>query len=119
MVALGGRKNYEAIQYLSFRYDVLKLSFASGVGLTPENIYRVFIDPATRLIQRWEYLNQEGASPVPAWWEEWRSFDGVKLAALRVFENSNRKIRFVDLVVSREVDEKIFEMPETSRAQMF
>jgi hypothetical protein len=102
---------YDGKQEVSgFQYDVLSLSFADSIGLTPWNMYRVFVDDATRLVHRWEYFEKEGAAPSPAWWESWRAYDGIKLAEERVFENSNRKILFKNIVVSRQVDEKIFEV---------
>jgi hypothetical protein len=111
---------YEGVQKIQdVNYDVLRLSFADSIGLAPWNIYRVFVDQATRLVHRWEYFEKEGATPVAAWWEQWRGYGGIKLAELRIFENSKRRIRFLDIVVSREVDEKIFEVATTNRARMF
>ncbi len=102
---------YDGEQEMSgFKYDIVSLGFADSVGLTPWNMYRVFVDEATRLVHRWEYFEKEGAAPSPAWWENWRVYDGIKLAEERVFENSNRKILFKNIVVSREVDEKVFEV---------
>jgi hypothetical protein len=101
-----------------FQYDVVSLSFGDNVGLTPWNMYRVFVDEATRQVHRWEYIEREGAAPAPAWWENWRAYDGIKLAEERILENSGRKILFTNIVVSREVDEKIFEVATTSTAKM-
>jgi hypothetical protein len=100
-------------------YEVLRLSYADSVGLTPRNIYRLFIDPATRLVHRWEYFEKEGAAPSPAWWEKWNIYGGIKLAEQRSFENSTRKLLFTDIIVSREVDEKIFEVGSTSTARFW
>lgn len=101
-----------------FQYDVVSLSFADSVGLTPWNMYRVFVDEATRLVHRWEYFEKEGAAPSSAWWESWNTYDGIKLAGERLFENSNRKILFKNIVVSQEVDEKIFEAATPALAEM-
>lgn len=99
-------------------YEVVSLSFGANVGLTPQNMYRVFVDEATRLVHRWEYFEREGATPAPAWWENWRAYGGIKLAEERVFENSDRKIRFTNIIASREVDEKLFEISAPSLAKM-
>lgn len=113
----GAMLKYDGKQEVSgFQYDVLSLSFADGIGLTPWNMYRVFVDEATRLVHRWEYFEREGAAPAPAWWESWRVYEGIKLAEERVFEHSDRKILFKNIIVSHEVDEKIFEMTTTSLA---
>ncbi len=108
---------YDGKQEVSgFQYDILSLSFADSVGLTPWNMYRVFVDEATRLVHRWEYFEKDGAAPSAAWWENWRLYDGIKLATERLFENSNRKILFTNIVVSPEVNEKLFEVATTSLA---
>jgi hypothetical protein len=115
----GAVLKYEGEQEINgVHYDVLRLSFAESAGLTPWNIYRVFVDQATRLVHRWEYFEREGAIPSPAWWEHWRVFNGIKLAELRTFENSNRRIRFLDIIASREVDEKMFEVSATTTAKI-
>jgi len=100
-------------------YEVLHLSYADSVGLTPQNSYRVFVDQATRLVYRWEYYEKAGAAPVASWWEKWNAYGGIKLAGQRVFENSNRKLLFTNIVVAREVDEKVFEVASSSQAKIF
>ncbi len=100
------------------QYDVLRLQFDQGIGLTPQNVYHVFVDPATRLVNRWEYFESEGADPSPAWWENWRVYEGIKLAEQRVFENSDRKLLFTNIVVSGQVDEKIFDVSSVSTAKL-
>lgn len=100
-------------------YDVLRLSYADSVGLTPHNIYRIFVDQNTRVIHRWEYFEKAGAEPAAAWWEKWQRYGSIKLAGQRSFENSNRKLLFTDIIVAAEVDEKIFEAASTSQAGMF
>lgn len=113
----GAVLRYDGAQELhEVHYDVIRLSYADSVGLTPQNVYRVFVDQATRLIYRWEYHEKEGAPPVACWWENWNVHGGIKLAEQRVFENSNRKLLFKNIVVSREVDERIFEVAGTSQA---
>jgi hypothetical protein len=116
----GAVLKYDGVQELNdIAYDVLRLSFADSVGLTPRNIYRVFIDPATRIVHRWEYFAQEGGDPSPAWWEKWNIYGGIKFSEQRSFDNSNRKLLLTNIVASRQVDEKIFEAPSTSTAGVF
>ena len=116
----GAMLKYDGTQEVNdITYDVVRLSYADSVGLTPRNIYRIFVDQATRLVHRWEYFEKESAEPSPAWWEKWNVHGGIKLAEERIFENSNRKLLFTDIIVSREVDEKIFEVAAISTARMF
>jgi len=116
----GAVLKYDGAQEINeVHYDILRLSYADSVGLTPRNIYRIFVDQATRVIHRWEYYEKEGATPAASWWERWHEYGGIKLAEQRSFENSNRKLLFTNIVVSREVNEKIFEVASTSTAKMF
>lgn len=116
----GAVLQYDGAQEINeVNYDVLRLSYADSVGLTPQNVYRVFVDQATRVVHRWEYFENENAAPAPVWWEQWNQYGKIKLAGQRSFEGSNRKILFTDIIVASEVDEKIFEVALTSQARMF
>jgi hypothetical protein len=116
----GAVLQYDGAQEINdVRYDVLRLSYTDSVGLTPRNIYRIFVDQATRVVYRWEYYEKAGAAPAASWWERWNKYGGIKLAEQRTFENSNRKLLFTNIIVSREVDEKIFEVASTSQARIF
>jgi hypothetical protein len=116
----GAVLKYDGAQEINdVNYDVLRLSYADGVGLTPHNIYRVFVDQATRVVHRWEYFENENAAPAPAWWEQWNQYGKIKLAGQRSFEGSDRKLLFTNIIVAREVDEEVFEVGSTSQARMF
>ncbi len=41
--------------------EVLLLSF-DKVGLTPKDQYRLYIDPATKLLASWDYMPEPGKS---------------------------------------------------------
>jgi hypothetical protein len=90
------------------RFQIIKLTFVPSAGLTPQNIYRVFVDPATSRIHRWEYFPEDGQEARPAKWLEWRKFDGVTLAVERQMETSNTRLLFENIVVSREVPPGLF-----------
>ncbi|MDZ7265749.1 MAG: hypothetical protein ONB48_00250 [candidate division KSB1 bacterium] len=108
----GARLQYEGTQEVQgVRYEVLRLSFIERVGLTPDNVYRLFIDPATYLLRRWEYMPVAGATPVAAVWENWQDFGEFKLATERKMEGSNRRIVFTNIMAAAEVDSTIFEVP--------
>lgn len=116
----GAVLQYDGVQEISdVTYEVLRLSYADSVGLTPQNVYRVFVDPATRVVHRWEYFENENAAPAPAWWEQWQPYGKIKLAKQRRFDDSGRKIIFTDIVVAAEVEEKVFEAAGTSQAGVF
>jgi hypothetical protein len=62
--------------------DVLELTFADGVGYTPQNRYRVFVARDTRFVEAWAfYTNATDDEPqftLP--WENWQRFGRIFLA---------------------------------------
>lgn len=66
-------------------------------------------DPLTRLMDKWEYvLEAREPPPTVAWWKDWQTFGGIKLALHREFEGRPVRIYFKDVKVSAIVDENIF-----------
>ncbi len=62
--------------------DVLELTFAAGVGYTPENRYEVFVSRDTGLVEQWAFFAQ-AASAEPQFtmpWAGWRQFGSIWLA---------------------------------------
>jgi len=90
------------------KFEIIKLTFVPSAGLTPQNVYRVFVDPATSRIHRWEYFQEEGKEPRPALWVDWRSFDGITLAVERIFEGRPTRLLFENIVVSKDVPPGLF-----------
>jgi hypothetical protein len=71
-------------------YEVVTLSFGSGVGLTSNDHYWAYVSTKSNLMERWEYVleTEEGApgtaAPTPWAWEDWKETQaGVKLATMR------------------------------------
>jgi hypothetical protein len=64
------------------RADVLELTFAPGVGDTPENRYEVYVNRKTRLVELWKYYESaDDAEPqLTAPWSGWRRFGEIWLA---------------------------------------
>lgn len=92
-------------------YEVLKLSFIERVGLTPDNVYHIFVDPNSHLIKRWEYFSTRGATPIAAQWNNWQSFGNIKLATERILAGGNRKIVFTDIIAATQIDSSVFAPP--------
>ncbi len=98
-----------------FSHDIVHLSF-DNVGLTPQDVYWVYVDQATRLITKWEYILKGGEGPrTVAWWKGWKQYGKIKLADTREFDKSDRRIVFRDLFVSPTVDESVFASPLTTK----
>jgi hypothetical protein len=90
-------------------YDVLELSFSPGVGLTPEDRYWLYVNRATHLIDRWEFV-LTGREPPPqgSSWEEWTSVGPVRLSLLRRFQGRPAMLRFENVSAPETMDEKVF-----------
>lgn len=58
--------------------EVLLLSF-DKVGLTPKDQYRLYIDPATKLLAAWDYMPEPGKS-IHGTWENYQKSGGLTLA---------------------------------------
>lgn len=64
--------------------DVLELTFAAGVGYTPQNRYEVFVAKDTGLVEQWSFYEKAG-DPEPGFtlpWGGWKKFGGVMLATV-------------------------------------
>jgi hypothetical protein len=116
----GARLEYQGQQEIGeSSFEVLRLSFAEKAGLTPENSYRLFIDPATFRIRRWEFFATPQSAPLIAWWENWQDFNGIALATERRLEGTDRMILFEEIIVSSVVNEDLFAVPAQLSARMY
>jgi hypothetical protein len=90
-------------------YDVLELSFRPGVGLTSGDRYWLYVNRATHLIDRWEFV-LTGREPPPqgSSWEEWTSVGPVRLSLLRRFKDRPAMLRFENVSAPESMDEKVF-----------
>lgn len=61
-------------------WEVVELSF-SGVGLTPDNVYRAYIHPETGRMERWAHYRTADADPFVADWTDFQDVgQGVVMA---------------------------------------
>ena len=115
----GARLEYHGVKQIeATTFEVLHLSFIDDVGLTPENEFEIFIDPATHEIRRWEYFENPEAEPRIAWWDNWQSFGRLKFATQRRLAESDRVIFFEEIVASPQVEDAIFTAPSLTQAGM-
>ena len=78
--------------------EVLELQF-EGVGVTPQNKYRVFVDPSDHLVKQWAYY-PEASMDTPAFmlpWDEYKSYGSLQLSGNRG-ERDISDIRVMDNV---------------------
>jgi hypothetical protein len=90
-------------------FDLLGLSF-DRVGLTPGDRYTLWVDRATRRIDRWEML-LEGREPPPsvAAWEGWVQVGGVWFSTRRTL--GSRAIELRDIAVGASAPAGAFDAP--------
>ncbi len=77
--------------------EVLRLGFEQ-VGLTPNDEYRLYIDPSTKLVTHWDYL-PKGEKGMSGTWEDYQESGGLKLATDHKMDGGIR-IRILDLKVT-------------------
>jgi hypothetical protein len=84
--------------------EVLELRFEE-VGFTPQNKYRVYIDPADSLVKAWAYY-ENAAMDTPNFrspWQNYQQHGNILLSG----DRGERQI--TDISVAESVDEKLFE----------
>lgn len=64
-------------------WEVVELSFEAGTGLTPQNMYRGFVDPETWRMERWYHYSNADADPSPTDWTDWRRVGPIELSENR------------------------------------
>jgi len=77
--------------------EVLRLSFGK-VGLTPNDQYRLYVDPKTKLISSWDYMPEPGKS-MHATWTDYQKSGGLTLATDHQMDGGVR-IRILNLKVA-------------------
>jgi hypothetical protein len=77
--------------------QVLRLSFAT-VGLTPNDQYRLYVDPETKRVTAWDYMPQPGES-MHSTWDDYQTSGGLTLATDHKMDGGVR-IRILNLKVT-------------------
>jgi hypothetical protein len=90
-------------------WDVLELTFDSGVGLTPKDHYWLYVNRKTHLLDKWDYLLQDMKPPAQsATWEEWQKLGDVRLSTLHRFGGKPTMLRFENVAAPAAMDESIY-----------
>jgi hypothetical protein len=93
---------------------VIRLSF-NGVGLTPGDVYRHFLDPETHEMLGWEYQLQNTQPPPTRWkWDDVQTFAGLKLSLRKSPDDPKSAIKailFENVAVAAAPDEKALVPP--------
>jgi hypothetical protein len=80
------------------KYEVLNMSFDS-VGLTPGDRYTLYIDPAEKLVRRWDYM-PNAEKKTSGTWDGYEQFGPLKLSTKHQF--GERQINMTDVKVEAD-----------------
>lgn len=98
------------VEFDGKKAHVIRLSFGA-VGLTPGDVYKHFLDPATGQMLGWEYkLQGETEGPTRWKWEDVKEFGGLRLSQ-RKTQPGGETIRTDNIMVSGTVDEAALTPP--------
>jgi hypothetical protein len=89
-------------------WDKLLLTF-DGVGLTPKDKYWIWVNRASGLVDRWEFvLKGDKTAPVPFEWKGWKMYGRIRLADERVNPTDGTRIHFPVLDAPATVPDATF-----------
>ena len=98
-------------------WDKIVLTF-DNVGLTPKDKYWAYVNRATGLVDKWEYILDGGPGPaVPFLWKEWKRHGTILLASDRVSQQDDVRIHFPVLEAPVSVPDRAFTSPESVSAK--
>lgn len=94
------------------KYDVVKLSFDPGVGLTPADVYWMWVNRDTGLVDEWHMKLQSSKPEDPPGevvFHDWRRFGGLLISTRREYRGRPVAIVLGDISVSSEVPAGAFQ----------
>lgn len=92
------------------RWEKVELAFDDGVGLTPRNRYRAWVNQESGLMERWEHFRDAEAQPSPSDWTEWIS-SGPIMLALNRRSGGETRIFFSHVLAAESVPDEAFAPP--------
>lgn len=93
-------------------WDVVKLSFNTGVGLTPGDVYWMYVNRATGIVERWDMKLQSmkpEEAPSEVYFHDYGRYANLLLSTKREIRGRNQFIRLDELQVATEVPKGAFE----------
>ncbi|NIP60447.1 MAG: hypothetical protein GWM92_18865 [Gemmatimonadetes bacterium] len=94
-------------------YETVELTFDEGVGLTPQNRYRAYVDPESGVMEIWQYFRQS-ADTDPGFtlaWTDWQDYGPILLSSRRENEDGDARIWFENLRAETSVPDGAFDPP--------
>ena len=93
-------------------WDVVKLSFDQGVGLTPGDNYWMWVNRDTGIVDEWDMHLQNMKPddiPLSVYFHDFKRIGGLLLSTRRELRGKTSSIELGDVVVSSEVPKGAFE----------
>jgi hypothetical protein len=112
MLDPGVHRSYEGVKESEGKkYDVVKLWFDTGVGLTSADQYWAWISKDSGVVEQW-HMKLQGSkpedAPVPVVFHDFKKFGGLNISTRREIIGKGQTVRLDDLVVSTEVPKDAF-----------
>lgn len=95
-------------------WDLLRLSFDQGVGLTPADVYWAWINRDTGIVDFWDMKltgSKPEEPPVSAVFHDFRRVGGLLISTRREVRGKNQVVRLDDVQVLPEVPKGTFTAP--------
>jgi hypothetical protein len=96
-------------------WDLVKLSFDQGVGLTPGDVYWMWVNRDTGIVDEWDMHLQSmkpEEPPLSVLFHDFKRIGGVLLSTRRELRGKNSFIRLDDVQVLPEVPKGAFDAPK-------
>ena len=93
-------------------WDKVVLTF-DNVGLTPNDKYWAYVNRATGLVDKWEYILNGGPGPAVGFlWKDWARHGAILLAGNRVSQQDDARVYFPVLEAPASVPDRAFTSSE-------
>ena len=95
------------------KYDVVRLTFGDGIGLTPQDTYWAYVSKDTGLMERWDMVltGQKPEERSTFTWDDWQTVGGVKMSLSKKSGDGTTVIRFDQVSASEAADDAAFAPP--------
>jgi hypothetical protein len=112
------RQYEEKTDACGHKYDVVRLSFDQGIGLTPGDVYWMWVNRDTGLVDEWHMKLQSAKpedEPSVVLFRDYRRIGGLLISTNREIKGKNQFIRLDDVTVSADVPRGAFQAPAASK----
>lgn len=78
--------------------SMMTVSYPSKGGYTPGDSYDIYFDD-DYMIREWVYKSSDGQRESPSTWEDYKDFDGIKIATMHKSKDGNFELFFSDVSI--------------------